>query len=102
MSEVKTTPDLTAQLDRIADHLVFLEKKLDRLLAESKNQGRPRAVSYRAATIRGRAKVIAARATGRQAARPADIPRDTGIRATGGRQSCPGPHETQAESIFVF
>ncbi len=40
MSEVKVTPDLAAQLERIADHLVFLEKKLDQLLAESK-QPRP-------------------------------------------------------------
>lgn len=52
VNELKNEPDLASQIKKIAEHLVFLEKKLDQLLEQSKqkpsfNRFGPR-VPYRA------------------------------------------------------
>lgn len=39
MTEHQTQNDLAGQIKKIADHLVFLEKKLDTLLEEVQNRG---------------------------------------------------------------
>ena len=38
MNEVKIEADVSAQLKKIADHLVFLEKKIDTLLEKSQDR----------------------------------------------------------------
>ncbi len=38
MNQPTNPPDLPAQLDKIADHLVFLEKKIDTLLEQTKEK----------------------------------------------------------------
>lgn len=39
MNELNSEPGLSAQVKKIADHLVFLEKKLDLILEQQKNRG---------------------------------------------------------------
>ncbi len=40
MTELKTEQDLSAKIQKIADHMVFLEKKIDTLLERSHSQER--------------------------------------------------------------